>query len=458
MSASKPPLRRSAVLALALTLGLTSGVPGYALASGSPNDESPDPARESTQTPPATKAAKSDQADKASGVPEGWHREGFKLKKGKSLIEIVGYAQEDFRRFDWSVKGDENGDLVSPERELRRLRMGTQGRFGRVSFEFVVDPRNSQKGERLKDGTLGFEFGKGLNLLVGHFKPPFSRDFLTSASKTDYVERSMIGERLVPDREWGASLSGDLSRLTYSVGVFDGDGDANTQSAKTSGAARLTFEVIKGLDVSGSFMQGKVTPDPRVGATEPGPKGASGVSTSGFTFWNRAHVKGTRRRLGGDIAFSRGPFRVSGEYLQMDEQRKGQGSTGQDIPDVRGRGFNGQVSYVLTGEKKGSTVTPAKSIFAGGKGALEIVARAEALKFDDTGDPSGFAGFGNRARNIAPSGASALEAGLNYWASNFMKLQGSALWESYNDPDVAPIPGKKGRYFTLQARIQLMIP
>jgi hypothetical protein len=113
---------------------------------------------------------------------------------------------------------------------------------------------------------------------------------------------------------------------------------------------------------------------------------------------------------------------------------------------------------VLTGEKKGSTVDPKKSIFRGGKGAIEIVARVEGLKFDDTGDPSGFAGYGNRARNIAPSGASAIAGGLNYWASNFLKFQGDAVWESYNDPLIAPIPGNTGRYFTLIGRIQVMIP
>ena len=234
---------------------------------------------------------------------------------------------------------------------------------------------------------------------------------------------------------------GEVSRVSYSVGLFAGDGDGNTQTAGTSGAARLTVKLIKGLELSGSFMQGDVTPDPRVGAAEPAPKGASGQTTSGFTFWNRAHVDGTRRRLGADLVYSRGPLRLLGEYVQNTEERKGQGSTGQDIPDARGRGWNAQASYVLTGEKKGSTVEPKKSIFAGGKGAIEIVARAQALKFDDLGDPSGFAGYGNRARNIAPSGASSLEAGLNYWASKFLKLQGSALWESYNDPLIAPVPG-----------------
>jgi hypothetical protein len=39
-----------------------------------------------------------------------------------------------------------------------------------------------------------------------------------------------------------------------------------------------------------------------------------------------------------------------------------------------------------------------------------------------------------------------------------MKIQGSALWESYHDPRIAPVPGDQGRYFTLIARIQFMIP
>ena len=390
---------------------------------------------------------------KADAVSESWHRAGFGVRKGKSKIEIAGYAQEDFRHYDWTVKGDDDGSSQHPTHEWRRFRIGTKGELGKLSFEFMADPRNSQKGSRLKDVTLGYEFSKGARLLVGHFKPPASIDLLTSAGKTDFVRRSMIGERLVPDRDWGAELYGDVSRVRYYAAFFAGDGDSSTQSAGTSGAGRLTVKVVKGLELSGSFMQGDVTPQPRTGASEPAPKGAAGQTTSGFTFWNRAHVSGTRGRLGSDVAYARGPFRIQAEYLQEKEQRKGQGSTGQDIPDVLGRGFYVQASYVLTGEKKGATVDPKKSVFQGGVGALEVVARAQALKFDDTGDGSGFAGYGNRARNIAPSEASSLEAGLNYWASNFLKFQGSALWESYNDPLIAPVPGKTGRYFTLQARI-----
>jgi phosphate-selective porin len=405
---------------------------------------------------PDAKAAKKAETEEAT--PSGWHWEGLGFKKGKSEIMLAGYVQEDLRYYDWAVKGDEEGVLQAPTDELRRLRVGVKGNLGKLTFEFVWDPRSNQAPDRMKDITLGYDFSKSVKLLTGHFKPAVGQEYLTSAGKTDFVDRSMLASNLSPDREWGAELFGEPGRIEYFVGVFAGDGAAITQSAETSVALRLGVKAMKGLLVSGSFMQGNVTPDPRQGATEPSPKGAHGQTATGYTFWNRAHVSGTRRRLGGDLNYSRGPFRLQAEYLQLDEERKGQGSTGQDIPNVMGRGWNAQVSFVLTGEKKGTTVEPEHPLFKGGFGALELLARVEGLKFDDTGDPEGFAGYGNRARNIAPSGATSIVAGLNYWPSNFMKLQGNALWESYNDPLIAPEPGKTGKYFSLIARIQFMVP
>ena len=407
---------------------------------------------------PGAAEAQTVKSNETSKEAEGWHRDGLGLKKGKSSINLVGYAQGDFRKFDWEPKETDLGPLRSSERELARLRIGVKAEFDRLSFEFVADPRNSRKGDRIKDVTAGYAFSKKFAVLAGHFKPQVSPEFLTSAAKTDFIDRSMAADRLAPDRNWGVGLSGELGKLWYGIGGFAGDGASPTLDAETSGTARLTFKPLKGFVVGGSFMQGKVRADAKVGSHEPPPKGGQGRTATGFNFWERAHVNGTRRRSGGDLAYTRGPFRIIGEFLELREQRLGQGSTGQDIPDVRGRGWSVQASYVVTGEKKDSTVEPKKSIFQGGKGALEIVARVEGLKFDDTGDPSGFAGYGNRARNIAPSGASAIEAGLNYWASNFLKFQGDAIWESYNDPLIAPVPGNKGRYFTLIGRIQVMIP
>ena len=437
-----------------LWIGYTGVVLSLGLMAASPAETS---AAERTQKTPDDKVQSPKVLEKQED-DERWRRDGLGFKRGKSKVALVGYAQGDFRKFDWEPKETDLGLLRSEERELARLRVGAEAEFGDLSFEFVVDPRKSRKGDRLKDVTVGYEFSKRLAVLVGHFKPYFGLEFLTSASKTDFADRTMASDRLAPDRDWGVGLSGEFGRFSYGVGGFDGDTASPTLSAKTSGAGRLTFTPRKGFVLGASFMQGKVRPEAQIGSREPPPKGGQGRTPSGFNFWERAHVNGTRRRLGGDVEYARGPLRLRGEFTQLDEQRIGQGSTGQDIADVRGRGWNAQGSYVITGEKKGTTVEPKKSVFRGGRGALEIVARIQGLKFDDTGDPSGFAGYGNRARNIAPSGATAIEAGLNYWAANFLKLQGNAIWESYNDPLIAPVPGNQGRYFSLVGRIQIMLP
>lgn len=437
MRVSKVWSRRTVGVAALVTALSSSGV----IASGEA------PARSgASQEPPA------------DAVKEGWRRDGLGFKKGDSKVELAGYVQGDFRHFDWEPQETDLGLLRAEESELARLRIGLKAELGSFFFEFVADPRSSRAGDRLKDATVGYKFSKKAVLLVGHFKPEVSPEFLTSASRTDFIDRSMAADRLAPDREWGAAISGEAGKFWYGVGGFVGDGSSVAQSAEASGAARVTYEAVKGLVFGGSFMQGDVKPDARIGSREPSPKGGQGRTPSGFNYWERAHVNGTRRRLGGDAAYSRGPFRVIGEYLELREQRLGQGSTGQDIPDVRGRGWSVQATYVLTGEKKADKVVPAKSIFQGGKGALEIAARVEGLKFDDTGDPSGFAGYGNRTRNIAPSGATVIAGGLNYWASSFLRFQGNAIWESYNDPLIAPVPGNKGRYFTLLGRIQVMVP
>lgn len=432
-------------LALVLAGAPAGAVPWLASDSGTAVGRGQDPSKPEATNPPKP-------------VPEGWRRVGLGLRNGKAKIDLAGYLQADFRRFDWEPKETDLGSLRSEESEIRRFRVGVKAEFDKVSLEFVMDPRNSQIGDRLKDATIGYAFSKKLAVLVGHFKPGVSPEFLNSSSKTDLIDRSMAANRLAPDREWGLAVSGELGKLSYEVGGFAGDGASSSQSTESAGTARFTLEPLPGLILGSSFMQGTVKAGLREGSREPSPKGALGRTPSGFNFWERPHVDGTRRRLGGDAAYARGPFRIIGEYLQMSEERRGQGSTGQDIPDVLGRGWSVQATWIITGEKKATTIRPKKSIFAGGKGALEIAARVEGLKFDDTGDPAGFAGYGNRSRNIAPSGATVKALGVNYWASSFLKFQGNALWERYNDPLIAPVPGNLGHYFTLSGRIQVMVP
>ena len=58
--------------------------------------------------------------------------------------------------------------------------MGFEAKYKRLAAELDVDPRNNQS-SRIKDAYLELELGRGLYIRGGSFKPPVSREFLTSA-------------------------------------------------------------------------------------------------------------------------------------------------------------------------------------------------------------------------------------------------------------------------------------
>jgi phosphate-selective porin len=104
------------------------------------------------------------------------------------------------------------------------------------------------------------------------------------------------------------------------------------------------------------------------------------------------------------------------------------------------------------------TIKPEHPIHRGGIGAVELGLRYDALKVDDDGPDAGFEGAGSRARNIRPVGASTFTGGFSWWPVYFLRLMGNAVMERYDDPLLAPVPGKKGNYVTLLGRLQLSVP
>lgn len=453
--ASRPGLSGTLLLTFC-GLPVALGFPSPALAFQPLQQTAQNPAQDSTG-----------DKDDAAAVPappklpevrrEAWQRDRFAWKKGKSKVELTGYFQEDFRYFDWEVQAPSASRKQAKERELRRFRLGSKALFGKTLFEFQVEPRNLPPGVphlKLLAGT--YSFSKSLNLRAGFFKLPGSREFSALTNNTDFVDRSMIATRIVPERDWGITAAGVLGRVEYVAGAFRGDAYKGARRAGPSGTARLAVNLPRGFQVSGSFLQGKVTALEQGSTVPPLPKGAFGQTATGFTFWSRPYVEGTRRSLSTSLFYSTGSFRFLGEYIEQREQRLGQGTGGLDLPDVLGHGVSAQVSYLLIGQRKGVFTEPRTSLFHGGPGAVELVARVETLRFDDTGAGSLPTTTGNRAPNPAPAGASAIEAGVNYWAAYFMKLQATAMWEKYDNPLTAPVPGKAGHYFSVIARVQFM--
>ena len=392
-------------------------------------------------------------------TPEGWKIEPFSIsnKAAGFKVALAGYAQADFRSFqDWQVGDGSDETLRADDFEWRRLRIGFEGEWRKLVFEFDVDPAFDE-GDELKDARLGLRFSRALQIDGGHFKPPVSPERLTSPAKTDFIERAAFVESLAPDRDWGGMLSGELGRaLEWSAGVFEGDDRTSFRRAGTTAAARLVLKPARWLDLGGSFSQGDVVPDPVSAGVDPRPKGLEGTSGTGYEFFPGVYVNGQRRRWGADARIQGGPVSVWGEFLEAREERKGQGPTLEDLPDVYGRGWSATATWLVTGDRKTRTIRPARGL-PGGPGAVELSARYEELWFDDVSN-EGFESAGSRAGNIRPAGIRTFTGGLSWWPTGFLRFQGNVLVERYDDPLRAPEPGNTGDYVSLLGRVQVHLP
>jgi phosphate-selective porin len=249
-------------------------------------------------------------------------------------------------------------------------------------------------------------------------------------------------------------VHGQAGRLGYQVGLFRGDNRTSATRADWTGAARVTLELAKALDLGASFSSGRVDEDP---SDDPVAKGMQGAGAAGFEFYDRHFVDGTRRRMGADLKYTPGPLGLKAEWLEGREQRRAQGSTFDDLPDQVARGWAASATLLVTGDAKKARIEP-KRPFPHGPGAIEIGARYEDLRFDDAGDDTGFAGAGDRARNIRPAADRVLTGGLSWWPVHYVRFMGNVVVERYLDPLLAPEPGKRGNYVTLLFRAQLAVP
>ena len=372
-------------------------------------------------------------------------------------VRLTGYVQGDARSFrNWEAGDEDTGLLRSDATELRRLRLGFEGEWKRLGFEVDFDPTDD--GDHLRDAYLDLKIAKPFVVRAGHFKLPVCREFLTSASKIDFVERALLATHLGPARDLGVMASGEIGRLaSYQAGVFAGDGRTRRDRAETTVAARIVLSPLKGIEVGASFSSGNVEAETEAPGVEVRALGFLGEGPAGFEFYEPRFVDGRRLRLGADGAFTSGPVSLKAEFLQGREERLGQGPLFEDLPEQVVDGWSVSATWLLTGEKKKRTIEPAAPLFRG-PGAIEVGVRYESLRFDDAGPDTGFEGAGTRARNIRPAGDRIVTGGLSWWPVGWVRITGNVVVERFEDALLAPEPGRRGSYVTLLGRLQLRVP
>ena len=364
---------------------------------------------------------------------------------GRFEISPRGYVQFDWRGYpDWTVAPG-SGRLEYETFAVRRLRAGIDGQWRRMAFELSVDPMDDLDDTLIKDAYIQIRLTRALRLRGGQFKLPGSREYGTSARSLDFLERSAFAQSIAPGRDIGGMVFGELGRrFAYEAGLFAGDGNGRNSRSGITTAGRVVWNGPRGVELAGSFAEGRTT------AVDADPaNGLEGRSASGYRFFERLYVDGRRTRVGGDARWTPGRWQVSAEAMRVRDERAGQGLDLEDLPGAIGTGWSAAVTREF-GRRPGPTRSRLR------EWALGI--RFDALEFDDEGPETLEESVRPRATDVRARAGQTLTTGISWNFSRWARVMGNASLERYVEERSAPEPGNRGLYWAFGTRLQIQMP
>jgi phosphate-selective porin len=376
----------------------------------------------------------------------------------RAQIPLKAYYQDDFvletegGAFQLRIRGNLHVDtrLYQGENlgavqniDIRRARIDLMGRIHR-RFTFRIQPELSGA-PYVRNAWADWEFSPALHLKWGQMKVPFSSSWLTLDNNVNFVERGSASP-VHPFFDRGFTFWGEVLKgtVTYDLGVYTGVGvEADVPSGDVDSgkewAARFFLRPflnredseLKGLIlVLGGTWAGMSVPTARI---ETGGLPAANAG-SALWRWRTEQLLGTdgrvtdrvaaeidtRRRLGAELHYLRGPLALSSELLEVRYRDVALyhdffvGSTRTAHLPVQERSgsvrsWSTWASYYLTGESKRledagwRTARPMTAWGEDGPGAWEVLGRYSRTWSDrDLFDAVRVTGFVPEASGLPP--------------------------------------------------------
>jgi phosphate-selective porin OprO/OprP len=329
-------------------------------------------------------------------------QDGFGLKSadGKNEIKFRALAQIDYRNYD-NVNGlGSDGKNISGF-DFRRIRPTIEGTvFGLYDFKFTPEfgeakTANATSTSGIVDAYIDARFNPWFQVRAGKFKPYVGLERLQSGSDIKFIERSYVSNNILPNRDLGASIHGDLfdNKVNYAVGIFNGvtdGGDISTAqdtnkdkdyairlfttpfNDSTNGLAGL------GFGLAGTYGNFKGTA---------AASGLSSYKTAGqeSNFFNytptTVFANGNRERIAPQAYYYYGPLGLIAEYARVSQDV----SNGTRTDHLDNDAWQIAASYLITGEDASFKGVKPKNVFnqdGAGWGALELVARYQENNID----------------------------------------------------------------------------
>lgn len=382
-------------------------------------------ARAQAQAPADSIAA---PAPKSPSIGAG--KDGFTLKSADSAyrIKFSGYIQADSRDYLGAPKP---AGAVSTTL-LRRARPIVEATVNdRYTARLMLDFGGGTT--VLQDGYIDAVLKPGaLTLRTGKFKGPVGLERLLSATSLSFIERG-LPTSLVPNREVGTQLSGDVSGgvASWAVGVFDGvvDGgstDGDVDNGKDT-EARLWLQPHKKKILSplnGLGIGVAATTGVHVG-TEAAPNLPTYKTTGQQTFFRyitsttaggTVVASGRERRITAQGSYTYGRVGLLGEWVRASHVVS-KGGVGAELVH---RSWQGAATILLTKDQASFTGVRPSSYFDpsnGHWGAVELAARVSRLEVDPDAFPT-YASPSSSAQR-----ATAIGGGINWYLTPTYKVE-----------------------------------
>ena len=304
---------------------------------------------------------------------------------------------------------------------VRRARPILEGTaYEKFDFRIMADFGNTQNNgsvtpstPQIYDAYIDANLYKEFKVRVGKFKPPVGLERLQSPADLTFVERAFPSD-LVPNRDIGLQVSGDvLSRtVNYAVGVFNGAVDnASVQTGDANNGKDLAMRIfaqpwrntdlygLRGLGVGLAYTHGLQS---GVAVTNPQlPTYVTPGQQNFFTYSAGAFANGYRVTWAPQLYYSVGPFGILGEYTNTAQYV----TRSTNTQNVSNNAWQIALSWVLTGEDatfRGVIPSRNFNLKQGAWGSLELVGRVSKLSVDS----DAFIG-GSTARLANPSSQAA---------------------------------------------------
>lgn len=396
-------------------------------------------------------AAKQKSAPVVNASEKGF---GFKSADGQFEYRLRGLVHFDYRDFSGDAFPSATDGFLA-----RRIRPTFEGTvFGKYGFRFT--PEFGENKSAVVDAYLDLKHNPAAQIRVGKFKPFVGLERLQGGADIKFIERSYVSNNILPNRDLGVSVFGDVldNRLNYAVGVFNGsiDGGENTTAQDVNSdkefAARIFTTPFAGTD---SPLQGlgfgvAGTTGTSSLATGSSAQGVPSYKTPGqannfFAYASNVASNGTRSRWSPQAYFYKGPFGLIAEYAEVSQDLINASNT---RATAHNSAWQLAGSWLLTGEdasfKGVKPYSPFKLGAEGGWGAVELLARYQENRIDAS-LPTAFRTSGNYALT-----AKSTALGANWYLNESSRL---ALNYEVTDFEGGSLNGKREKL--LVARYQL---